>query len=276
MAVRSRAQRWWQALIVGWVLVVMTLGALSKPGWAFQEEGAAAMPAEPAPAAPAAPADAAAATQATEGEKSYLMWMLEASGVFGALIGLLSFVMVAVIMMNLLQVRREVLLPPDFVAAFEEKFNAGETQAAFDLARGDDSFIARVLAAGLARVGRGYEDAVEGMQEVAEEESMAMEQRLSWLALIGSIAPMLGLLGTVQGMISSFRKIATSATQPKPKDLAEGISTALFTTLEGLVVAIPAIVAYTLLRNRVSSLLLEVGRVSDGFMSRFKRPVKAE
>lgn len=272
MAVRSRAQRWWQALIVGWVLVVMTLGALSKPGWAFQEEGAAAMPAEPAPAAPAG----TPTPQATEGEKSYLMWMLEASGVFGALIGLLSFVMVAVIMMNLLQVRREVLLPPDFVAAFEEKFNAGETQAAFDLARGDDSLIARVLAAGLARVGRGYEDAVEGMQEVAEEESMAMEQRLSWLALIGSIAPMLGLLGTVQGMISSFRKIATSATQPKPKDLAEGISTALFTTLEGLVVAIPAIVAYTLLRNRVSSLLLEVGRVSDGFMSRFKRPVKAE
>jgi biopolymer transport protein ExbB len=105
---------------------------------------------------------------------------------------------------------------------------------------------------------------------------MQMEHRMSWLALIGSLAPMLGLLGTVQGMISSFRVIATSPTQPKPKDLADGISTALFTTLEGLVVAVPAIMAYTLLRNRVASLFSEVSRVTEGLMSRFKPTAKTE
>jgi biopolymer transport protein ExbB len=67
----------------------------------------------------------------------------------------------------------------------------------------------------------------------------------------------------------SFQQIATSEQAPKPSELADGISTALFTTLEGLTVAIPAMIAYSLLRNRVSRIILEVGMVSEGLMSRF-------
>lgn len=270
MAVRSRTQRLWQTATVLVVLLAMTLGTLNSTGFAYQGEEAAAPAEAPAAAAQAADAPAEKPAEApAPAEESYLMWMIGASGPFGALIGLLSFVMVAVIVMNMMQVRRDVLIPQDFVAAFEDKLNNKDVQGAFDIARGDDSLIGRVLTAGMSRLGRGYQDAMDGMQEVGEEESMALEQRLSWLALIGSIAPMLGLLGTVQGMISSFRVIATSPSQPKPKDLADGISTALFTTLEGLVVAIPAIVAYTLLRNRVTALLMEASRVSDNLMGRF-------
>ncbi|MCA9079575.1 MAG: MotA/TolQ/ExbB proton channel family protein [Planctomycetaceae bacterium] len=275
MTVRTRAHRMWQIALSMVLLLGMSLEGMQS----FALADDAAPPAEPPAAAPpAAPAEAPATTDGggeSEGEQSFLMWMAEASGAWGVILLLLSFVMVAVIMMNLMQVRRETMLPPEFVAAFEEKLNAKDVQGAFDIARGDESLVARVLAAGMARLGRGYEEAVEGMQEVGEEESMAMEHKLSWLALIGSVAPMIGLMGTVWGMIASFRIIATSATQPKPKDLADGISTALFTTLEGLVVAIPAIVAYGLLRNRVSRLLLEVGRVSEGLMSRFNAGKKA-
>ena len=82
---------------------------------------------------------------------------------------------------------------------------------------------------------------------------------------------MLGLLGTVTGMISSFSEIANSATSPKPADLAVGISQALWTTLVGLGIAIPAMVAYSILRNRSSRLVLEVGMVSEGLMGRFQR-----
>jgi biopolymer transport protein ExbB len=177
--------------------------------------------------------------------------------------------MVAVTMMVLLQVRRDNLIPASFIEAFEQKFNAKDYQGAYETARTDDSFIARVMAAGLARLNRGYPEAIEGMQEVGEEESMEMEHKLSYLALVAAVAPMLGLLGTVQGMIMSFSEIANSVVAPKPKDLANGIATALFTTLEGLIVAIPAMIAYSLLRNRVSRLLLEVGTVSEGLMSRF-------
>lgn len=137
------------------------------------------------------------------------------------------------------------------------------------MARTDDSFVARVLAAGMGRLSRGYPEAMEGMQEAGEDENMALEHRLSYLALIGTVAPMFGLMGTVQGMIASFEKIASSAVAPKPSELAEGISTALFTTLIGLGIAIPAMVFYTILKNRVQRLVLEIGMVSESLMSRF-------
>ena len=201
--------------------------------------------------------------------KSFLSWLIDASGVFGLVLLLLSFLMVALIMMNVLQVRRDNLLPPEFIEAFEQRLTAKDYQGAYEAARSDDSLVARVLAAGLSKLNRGYNEAIEGMQEVGEDENMAMEHRLSYLALIGSIAPMIGLMGTVFGMIQSFERIANSATSPKPAELAEGISMALFTTLEGLTVAIPAMVFYSILRNRVARFILEVGMVSEGLMSRF-------
>jgi biopolymer transport protein ExbB len=217
-----------------------------------------------------APADAPppAGTEQTREKKSFLAWMIEASGWFGLVLLILSFIMVAIIMMNVMQVRRDVLMPPDFIEAFEEKINAKDYQAAYEVSRADDSFIARVLTNGLSKLNRGYEEAVEGMQEIGEEENMNLEHRISYLALIGAIAPMIGLMGTVSGMIESFETIANSTTSPKPADLAQGISKALFTTLEGLVVAIPAMVGYSLLRNQVAKLVLEVGIVSEGLMSK--------
>ena len=206
----------------------------------------------------------------TASERSFLEWMFAALGWFWMTVfAALSFVMVALIMMNVLQVRRDVLLPNEFVEEFGGKLNTKDFQGAYEVAKNDDSFVARVLAAGMARLQRGYAESVEGMQEAGEDENMALEHRLSYLALIGTVAPMLGLMGTVQGMIKSFDKIASSAVAPKPPELAEGISTALFTTLIGLGIAVPAMVFYSILKNRIQRLVLEIGMVSEGLMSRF-------
>ncbi|QDT65848.1 Biopolymer transport protein ExbB [Calycomorphotria hydatis] len=260
-------------VIVNSLAAVLCFGSTC---WAQDGEVAAPDGEVAAPAAEpeAAPAEVPAAAPAGGGEpeivqESFLTWMIRASGAFGLVLLILSFIMVALIMMNILQVRRSNLLPGDFIDDFEDKLTGKDYQGAYELARTDDSFIARVLAAGLAKLNRGYSEAVEGMQEVGEDESMAMEHKLSYLALIGSIAPMIGLMGTVWGMINSFQTIARSTTQPKPAELADGISTALFTTLEGLMVAIPAMVAYSLLRNRVARYVLEVGIISEGLMQRF-------
>jgi biopolymer transport protein ExbB len=253
--------RAWSVLVL-MLLIGMTVFAAPNAGWAFQGD-------EP-PAETAAPAEAPASEQTSAQQpESFLSWMIRASGFFGVILLLLSFLMVAVIMMNVLQVRRDNLLPASFIEAFEAKLQAKDYQGAYETARSDDSFVARVLAAGLSKLNRGYSEAVEGMQEVGEEETMDMEHKLSYLALIGTIAPMIGLMGTVYGMIQSFSKIAQSEVAPKPKELADGISTALFTTLEGLTVAIPAMIAYSLLRNRMNKYVLEVGMVSEGLMSRF-------
>jgi biopolymer transport protein ExbB len=230
-------------------------------GWAFQD-GAENEAAAPAPAA--APASDVPQTE------NFLTWMARASGMFGVVLLLLSFLMVAIIMMNVLQVRRDNLLPPSFIEAFESKLQGKDYQGAYETARSDDSFVARVLAAGLSKLNRGYSEAVEGMQEVGEEESMKLEHRLSYLGLIGTISPMIGLFGTVHGMIESFSVIAIAGGQPDPQLLADGISKALVTTLIGLAIAIPAIAAYNILRNRVQRLVLEVGIVSENLMSRFE------
>lgn len=217
----------------------------------------------------AAETEAPAEGTETVTQESFLSWMIRASGIWGLLILITSFIMVALIMMNVLQVRRDNFIPPAFIEAFEQRLAQKDYQGAYETAKADDSLVARVLAAGLSRLNRGYEEAIEGMQEVGEDENMTLEHRLSYLALIGTMSPMLGLAGTVWGMIASFRVIANSTTQPKPKDLADGIATALFTTIEGLAVAIPAIAFYSFLRNRVARYMLEVGMISEGLMSRF-------
>lgn len=207
----------------------------------------------------------------TDDSDSVLVWMFGALGWGYSIIFLgLSFTLVALFVMNLLTARRENVVPIHLVEGFEAHLNEKRYQEAYELAKNDESFLGQVLSAGLGKLSAGYPQAIEAMQEVGEEENMKLEHRLSYMALIGSVAPMLGLFGTVDGMIRSFRVIASATAAPKPKELAEGISTALFTTLVGLAIAIPAIAAYNILRNRVQRLVLEVGILSEGLMSRFQ------
>lgn len=227
---------------------------------------------EPAAAAPAnAPQNNAAAAPPSAAQQNLLSWTIESLGwPYVVVFLLLSVTLVSLFVMNVLAARRDTLCPQELVDSFEEKLNEKEFQAAYDLARTDESVLGQVLSAGLAKLSRGYNKALEAMQEVGEEESMKLEHRLSYMALIGNLSPMIGLFGTVQGMITSFQVIAIGGSTPKPSDLAGGISTALFTTLVGLAIAIPAIAAYNILRNRVSRLLLEVGVTSENLMSRFE------
>ncbi len=239
----------------------------------FGDVDAPAPAADPAAgaAAPAAPAAPAGGGGATEPEESLLVWVFKSLGLPYVIVFLaLSITLVSLFVMNLLAARRDTLCPQELIDDFGARLAENDNQAAYDLAKNDESVLGQVLAAGLAKVSKGYNKAIEAMQEVGEEESMKLEHRLSYMALIGNLAPMIGLFGTVQGMIASFQVIATGGSTPKPSDLAAGISTALFTTLVGLAVAIPAIAAYNILRNRVARLLLEVGVESENLMSRFE------
>jgi biopolymer transport protein ExbB len=215
-------------------------------------------------------------------ESSVLGWMFSALGYGYSIIFLaLSFTLVSLFIMNLLMARRDNIVPEELVENFEACLDEKQYQEAYDLAKSDESFLGLVLTAGLGKLSAGYAQSIEAMQEVGEEESMKLEHRLSYLALIGTVAPMLGLFGTVDGMIRAFRVIATSDSTPKPQELAAGISTALFTTLVGLAIAIPAISAYNIMRNRISRLVLEVGIISEGLMGRFqslgkKKPAAAQ
>ena len=208
----------------------------------------------------------------SSGKMSRLEWIFKALGWFYTPVFLaISFTLAALFVMNLLTARRENIVPVALVEGFEAHLNEKRYQEAYEMAKNDESFLGQVLSAGLAKLSAGYEQAIEAMQEVGEEENMKLEHRLSYMGLIAAVSPMIGLMGTVQGMIGAFEVIALAGgTAPDAQDLALKISTALFTTLVGLVIAIPAIAAYNILRNRVQRLVLEVGILSEGLMSRFQ------
>ncbi len=246
---------------------IFSAGALLMPSAAVaQDDAPADADASGDGAAPAAPAGDAPAKK-----KSLLKWVWEALGPFYMVVFLLlSFTMVALFVMNLLTARRDNVCPLHLVEGFEAHLNEKRYQEAYEMAKADESFLGQVLSAGLAKLSAGYAQAIEAMQEVGEEENMKLEHRLSYMALIGTLSPMVGLFGTVHGMVDSFSTIAIGGGTPQPAKLAEGISTALFTTLIGLAIAIPAIAFYNILKNRIARLVLEVGILSEGLMSRFE------
>lgn len=284
--------RWSSRLVVSALFVVAV-------AWLSASTASAQAPADPdaAPAAPAAPAaepaapvtDTAAAPAApnTSGKspeqlakekkaedlknESLLAYYFRALGyLYTAVFLMLSFTFVALVILNALALRRSAIIPDALVQNFEAALNEKNYQGAYEMAKADESFLGALLAAGMSKLQSGYDAAEESMNEAGSDEAMKLEHRLSYVALIGSIAPMVGLLGTVDGMISSFRTIEQSGTTPDPAELAGGISTALITTIVGLWLAIPAIIGFGIYKNRLARLLYDVGAVSEGLMNRFQ------
>ncbi len=240
-----------------------------------QEENPALPDAVAAPADAAAPAGEPPADDSQPRRQSYLSFFFRALGWrYTIAFLLISFTFVAFLVMNILGLRRDAVCPPHLAEAFEANLNEKKFQESFDLAKNDESMLGQMLAAGMQNLQQGYDKALSAMGQVGEDENLKLEHRLSFLSLVGSIAPMVGLLGTVDGMVQSFQVIAMSDTQPKPSQLAQGISMALITTLVGRVMAIPAIIAFNLLKNRLTRLVMETSQTVSNLMSRFEKKKK--
>ena len=269
------------ALLAALACAFSTRGACAQDDFSFDEES------EPAAAAPDLPAaDAAAqpvadesgdaesgdADDSGESKKSdnYLMWMFRSLGwFFSVVFALLSMTMVALIVINIVNLRRSQIVPEALVEDFGKLIDENRFQEAYECAKDNESLLGQALSTGLARMPSGYEKASQAMQDVTQAESMRLEHQLGYLALIGNLAPMIGLFGTVVGMIASFQAIASGGAAPSPQKLAEGIATALFTTELGLAIALPALAAYDILENRLARFILDVAVVSESFMGRF-------
>lgn len=187
----------------------------------------------------------------------------------------MSIILVALVVRCLLAVQKNNFIPDDLIQGVEASLGEKNAAAAVELVRADESFLGQVVAAGLGKLQGGKESALEAMQIVGESEQMKTEHLLSYLALIGNIAPMVGLLGTVQGMVTSFAKIASSTATIKPSELAGGIEQALYTTLFGLYLAIPAITIYNIMRNRVQRFVFNAGSQSEEMLDKFQTFVKS-
>lgn len=199
-----------------------------------------------------------------------------AGGPIGFVIILASLVAVALAVENFITIRRDRMVPEELterLAGFIQKklYDRAKQECAED-----GSFLAQVVGAGLNQVGAmfGFFDMQNAMQEVSEREVSKLYRKLEYLSLIASVTPMLGLLGTVTGMIRSFNTIAASGGAANPSDLAGGISMALVTTCMGLIVAIPTMFFVSFFRKRIDGFVAESETVVEKLMGHFRRGTK--
>ncbi len=160
-----------------------------------------------------------------------------------------SIVMVTFIIQNILTLRNDKIAPPPLVQALHDTVNAGNYQEAWEICNANKNYVANVLKSALSRLGRGKAAVEEAISEQGLREATGMRTRNSYLSVIGVISPMIGLLGTVIGMMGAFAVLGQKGIAD-PRALASSIGEVLLATASGLFIAIPAFVAYYVFRNR--------------------------
>jgi biopolymer transport protein ExbB len=169
-----------------------------------------------------------------------------------------SVVALAIAIERFFVLRRATIDTRELMDTMRTVLRQGRPQEAVEICSETDVPIARILKAGLLKHDRSKEDIREALEDAGNLEVPRLERYLSALATCSNIAPLLGLLGTVQGMLLAFEQIKNKQGLVNPSDLAEGIGNALITTFAGLAVAIPAIVIHNYYVSRVESMVLEM------------------
>ncbi|HRU52318.1 MAG TPA: MotA/TolQ/ExbB proton channel family protein [Planctomycetota bacterium] len=207
-----------------------------------------------------------------EGSKGTSTWeLIKASGEIGALIIILSIVMVALAVDNFIILRRSRMIPILQLQDLEDLLDEEAYDEIHEICISDPNFMTNIFSAALSKIEDGYDAMLTATTNAIEEETIKLQQRISWLQFIGAVGPMLGLLGTVAGMIAAFSTIANKAGSPQPKDLAEGIYKALVTTCQGLIVAIPAMTFYFYFRNKIVRYSMEISGIMEEILDRFHK-----
>ena len=213
-----------------------------------------------------------AAAAATDADAVSLWATIAKGGIIGYMIICMSLCTVALIIEHFLSLRHSVLLPEDHVDTLADFVKKGDYKQAVGLCNDNDNFLTRIMASGLnqCQVGLGYQDVEKSAEEAARREAGRLYRKLEYLSFIAASAPMLGLLGTVTGMISAFNHIAAIDGAARSSQLASAISQALITTCLGLIVAIPALFFLSVFRNRIEGILTDAEVTIESIL----RPLK--
>lgn len=172
---------------------------------------------------------------------------------------------------HLMTIRRNELMPDGLSEQVRELLMAGRLGEADQTCRQQPSFLAFVLLNGLSEAEGGWSAVEKAMEDAAAEQSARLFRKIEYLSVIGNLAPMVGLLGTVTGMIFAFQQVASTQGAAGAADLAEGIYQALVTTVGGLIVAIPSLGAFAVFRNRLDQLVAEAAYLAQHAVGPLKR-----
>ncbi len=219
--------------------------------------------------------EGAAAEGVPATETSFLFWLVNVSGPIGGFIFLLSIYFGSVTIRSFMELRMAVAAPPEILTTTTTLIEEKNARDLVTVLQADNSYFSQVLLAGISELKFGLEEAREKLERKAEAITGSMERGISILAVLGTLGPMIGLLGTLKGMISSFSVIAMSGVQMDAGKVAEGISEALVLTFEGVALSVPAIYFYSFFRNRISMISMETTLLADDQLratSRLLRP----
>ena len=265
--------------LLGWLmicLVIFAVGSVVAPHAYAQDEDADPDAADAPADKKAGAAKAGDAAAAEPAEENFLWWVAKTSGTIGAVLLVLSIYFVATVARMFMELRPEVLTPLDVLEDCEKFLQARDFTGLYKRLKADNSYFSTVVSAGIAELPNGIPEARDAMERVGDVNTINMERKISMLAVLGTLGPMIGLLGTLKGMIASFSVIAMSDTQLKASEVAGGISEALLLTFEGVALSVPAIYFFALFRNRISSYSASVMLDSDAFMRRLYAAMKSK
>jgi len=166
-----------------------------------------------------------------------------------------SVTMVTFVIQNIITLRVAKMAPKALVDSLRNEISAGNYQGAWETCNANDNYLANVLKGALERIGRGKETVQDAIAEYALREATTLRTRNSYLSVIGVISPMIGLLGTVIGMMKAFAVLGASGIGD-PRGLATSIGEVLMATASGLFIAIPAFISYYVFRNRTQQVIV--------------------
>ena len=172
---------------------------------------------------------------------------------------------------QLMTLRRGEVIPDGVSDAVRQALLTGRVPEADAACRRSPSVLSVVLLSGLSEFDFGWSAVEKAVEDSLAQQAARLMRRIEYLSVIGNIAPMVGLLGTVTGMVIAFQQVATTRGAAGAGDLAEGIYQALITTVGGLIVAIPALAIYAVCRNRVDALIADVAYQSQQALAPIKR-----
>lgn len=195
-------------------------------------------------------------------------------GVIAVLVGC-SVAGVAIAVDSALRIRESKLMPPVAIERIRSLIEQRKFKELVEFTATDDSFVSQALNAALRRAHFKYGAMLAAMENAVSEQSAVLMRRIELLNLIGNTGPLIGLLGTVLGMIIAFYELGASSGQAKPSDLAVGISTALWHTFGGLAVAIPAMMVFGFYRNKADRICTRAALVAEELLESL-RPADGE
>ena len=171
--------------------------------------------------------------------------------------------------------QRKSIAPEGVVAEVKKLLAAGDYRQALELTRRDDSYFSTIMHSGLNEASHGFTAVMRTLEQKADLLITQRMRPIEILYMLGQVSPMMGLLGTVYGIIFAFKVFVSMGGHASPALLAGGIGTALVATFWGLVIAIPALAGYSLLRNKVDQLTMEATVTAEELLSQFKPKASA-